>query len=166
MAIQWEATITIQDAKGKNSRMSVHFETLDFDVMSEGRMYPTEFAYFFAQSLDTVSGGKITDIRVSTKVDTAGLKAIADPNSDVEEKGTIVARTAAGKTRITLPAFNADTYTIPGTKEVDYTNDPTLNELTLVIVEPVDGSADWQMIVTDYRGEDIIDIDRFFEDFR
>ncbi|AXH78915.1 MAG: hypothetical protein [Circular genetic element sp.] len=82
----------------------------------------------FLPYIDLIIGGKIVGVTYSVPCTLpAGLKSVADTNSDVEERATFYLETDAGtQTRLSLPTFSEDWYE-DHSRDVAFGADPIMH---------------------------------------
>jgi hypothetical protein len=100
---------SVLDADGDSSDVSIHFSGADLAAAQA-------FATGVVQAADTLIGGQVTEVRITQSMALpGGIKGAPVANSDNEVKGRFIYQSAAGfKSRVSLPSFLKDTYTVVG----------------------------------------------------
>lgn len=116
-------TVVMRDQKNKKSSLRAYM------VSGTTLATATTAAGTLAEYAEGLSLGVVDSIQISADVDipSAIVGNTPNANSDVEEKGRFLMRTAAGKTmRVSIPAWN-ETRTLSGTNAIDLTDADVVN---------------------------------------
>lgn len=100
--------VTVQDADGMTSSVSFYTSEATFATASA-------WANAVLAAINTLIEGAIVSADLAFQLSTGALRAIPLADSDVEEKGRFIFNVVGGYTsRISLPTFAKETYTVTG----------------------------------------------------
>lgn len=144
-------TYTFRDAKGANSTLNVNFEYTGTSTLTELKT----FADALGVELESLSDAELVRYNINLAMDASGATAAVDYKR-VEDKGVIIAQTAAGKNvRFSIPAIKE---TVLGTDQItiDLANADVTAFTNLIVtgngtIAPVDSNgSDITSIVEGY----------------
>lgn len=158
MPLPSSLSVTLEDAKGVTSNMS-YFVVLPSAVTMTNLQ---EIGERWVEDVDNVTGCRIVNAQINFVVDISdpglNLKAVADPNTDVEEGARFSFRTALGfLTEFRIPGFLETLYQV-GSSVVDILA-PSVAEIIADVVSGILYAPLLDIDGSDNRGEDIVALD-------